>query len=988
MRCYIWGKCINGPDAHYEGGEICVFDYVEVTGISLFEMDRMLENEARVYGDKRYHILVEEYGFRRLWHDKELYAYCADYLDYGRRVDLYIEVSFAEILRLQMGYDYEEDDYDDDYVLEGGINGESEEHNGCNSDASSGEFSGKDSDYEMEEEDDDDYEDNVDQNVEWLGIENQVEEERKMIAKGKMIAAAQRDIGSDSESDVDNSDVDAAPDSESDFESLHGSGDEQCRKPPMFNPKDMHNPKIKLKQYFSNFKEFKEAVRTWNIKRGRPFKFVKHDKVKVMAKCPREGCDWYIYARKLSGEGSVQVRTFQKKHKCGFSYHNESVRSSWVAKNYCETVRENPRLDLKSFTNKVMKENKCFLSKYQGYRAKRAATKIVQGDETDHYKKLPDYINEIKRSNPGTTVIMKVVDGYCDAVTRQQKFQRLYMCFSGVKQGFLAACRPIFGLDGTFLKGPAGGVLLTAVGVDPNNGFYPIAYAATEGETKDSWMWFLTLLREDLQIERDYEWTIMSDKQKGIIQACEAVFPNCDHRFCVKHLHSNFSVAGFKGTTLRRALWKAAKATTLAKFSTKMRELAEIDIEAAKWLGTKQPIEWTRSHFRTFSKCDMLLNNICESFNSKILHAREEHIVGLMESLRHYVMTRLQQNRDMAKSKWKKLKFCPRIMKRVKKNMDMATQCFPIKSNDDDYEVGCPYGETYCVNIKERMCTCRKWDLTGIPCSHAISAIWIARKDPMDFIDQCYSVEAYLKCYANCILPVNGEHDWTHTHVTPPLPPTYGRAPGRPKKLRKKGEDEIQQKKEKGNKMSRVGQVIKCNYCGEKGHNKRSCNIRKEQLENAATEGTQATHSASQQVGSCTELFEISLNEASSQTGADTTVDNQCVNTCSGPAKTIARKGAKRTSVLSLENIVLPNQRKTKAQRSQRQNMASTEDIISSAPTPELNLHQVSNIPLPQMPYMSQPDPVQVPNFHIRDTKSCTITNITGGQSAGGSSNG
>ena len=84
-----------------------------------------------------------------------------------------------------------------------------------------------------------------------------------------------------------------------------------------------------------------------------------------------------------------------------------------------------------------------------------------------------------------------------------------------------------------------------------------------------------------------------------------------------------------------------------------MRELVEIDIEAAKWLDTKQPIEWTRSHFSTFSKCDMLLNNICESFNSKILNAREEHIVGLMESLKHYVMTRLQQNRDMAKNKWK-----------------------------------------------------------------------------------------------------------------------------------------------------------------------------------------------------------------------------------------------------------------------------------------------------------------------------------------------
>ena len=104
-----------------------------------------------------------------------------------------------------------------------------------------------------------------------MGIENQAEEERKMTAKGKMIAAALRDIESDSKSDIDNFDIDALPDFESNFESLHGSGDEQGRKPPTFNPKDMHNPKIKLKQYFSNFKEFKEAVITWNIKRGRPF---------------------------------------------------------------------------------------------------------------------------------------------------------------------------------------------------------------------------------------------------------------------------------------------------------------------------------------------------------------------------------------------------------------------------------------------------------------------------------------------------------------------------------------------------------------------------------------------------------------------------------------------------------------------------------------------------------------------------------------------
>ena len=56
------------------------------------------------------------------------------------------------------------------------------------------------------------------------------------------------------------------------------------------------------------------------------------------------------------------------------------------------------------------------------------------------------------------------------------------------KTGFFAAYRPVFELDGTFLKGSAKGVLLTTVGVDPNNGMYLIADATTVGETKDSWI--------------------------------------------------------------------------------------------------------------------------------------------------------------------------------------------------------------------------------------------------------------------------------------------------------------------------------------------------------------------------------------------------------------------------------------------------------------------------------------------------------------------
>ncbi|KAL3535305.1 hypothetical protein ACH5RR_003766 [Cinchona calisaya] len=132
------------------------------------------------------------------------------------------------------------------------------------------------------------------------------------------------------------------------------------------------------------------------------------------------------------------------------------------------------------------------------------------------------------------------IHGYCDAKTRQQKCKRLYVCFVGVKQGFLAGCRPLIRLV-------------------------------------------------DLKIKRDYEWTLMSEKQESIIQAIDSVFPNAKHRFCVKNLHANWLLAGFKGKALRDALWAAAKASTLTQFSTRMEEIAAIDLDAAKWFDDKPP---------------------------------------------------------------------------------------------------------------------------------------------------------------------------------------------------------------------------------------------------------------------------------------------------------------------------------------------------------------------------------------------------------------
>ena len=83
-----------------------------------------------------------------------------------------------------------------------------------------------------------------------------------------------------------------------------------------------------------------------------------------------------------------------------------------------------------------------------------------------------------------------------------------------LKSGFKAGQRDLLGLDGCFMSGPFPGQILTAVGVDPNNGTYPLAYAVVESENKDSWLWFLDCLGDDLELTRMSNFTFVTDRQK------------------------------------------------------------------------------------------------------------------------------------------------------------------------------------------------------------------------------------------------------------------------------------------------------------------------------------------------------------------------------------------------------------------------------------------------------------------------------------------
>ncbi|XP_031115648.1 uncharacterized protein LOC116019532 isoform X1 [Ipomoea triloba] len=91
-----------------------------------------------------------------------------------------------------------------------------------------------------------------------------------------------------------------------------------------------------------------------------------------------------------------------------------------------------------------------------------------------------------------------------------------------------------------------------------------------------------------------------------------------------------------------------------------------------------------------------------------------------------------------------------------------------------------------------------------------------------------YLVETYLKSYGGSIKPMAGPNEWPSSDKEPPLPPLYTAKPRRPKKLRKRGCDEVSKKG--GDEVSKDGIHLRrsfvkmhCTKCKKEGNNKRKC---------------------------------------------------------------------------------------------------------------------------------------------------------------------
>ncbi|KAH9655399.1 SWIM-type domain-containing protein [Citrus sinensis] len=215
------------------------------------------------------------------------------------------------------------------------------------------------------------------------------------------------------------------------------------------------------------------------------------------------------------------------------------------------------------------------------------------------------------------------------------------------RRGFFKGCRPFIGVDGCHLKGPYKGVLLTTVSIDANYGIYPLAMCVVDTENNESWLYFLEKLYDQVGCNGGEGLCFMSDRQKGILNALERVFPLSFKRYCCRHIYANFKNK-FPGLLLKKVFWRACRSSNAADFHSHMEELKNITPDGYEWL-MKIPIAcWAKHLFSPHTKCSHVTNNMTASFNNWINNYRGLPIVRMFEEIRRKIMRLIHKRHEAA----------------------------------------------------------------------------------------------------------------------------------------------------------------------------------------------------------------------------------------------------------------------------------------------------------------------------------------------------
>ncbi|XXG58713.1 hypothetical protein AAC387_Pa04g0954 [Persea americana] len=504
-------------------------------------------------------------------------------------------------------------------------------------------------------------------------------------------------------------------------------------------------------QEFRNSDAFDMALREHAICLNFEYKPTRSSHDRIVKECDKDGCPWHIHASKVPGGSSFRIETLESNHTHELTKlaRNHQASEKWIA----NFIKGQVRKYLDSKPNDIVADIGREYGIEVSYHIARRGRDLALREEHIgcSIRDLAAYCDKVERTNPGSFVTL----GF-----PSHGLLGIFIAYRATIFGFQNACRPIITLHSRNFGGDYPHIWLYATGLDAGYNSFLVAYALVESSNEETWTWFCDQLAHILVATPKI--TIITVKQENSSKAVYCSFPDACHRYCCKRLYEDFG-RKFRDKNLRLHFLRAIAAESEANFSFHMDEISSISPEAQKWINeiSPSPKYWAVFCFDGQQDCEHN-HPIVEEFDiwSDDRNATTSSVISI---LRHFhakmreifLRNRVEESSDQALRQLTPyaLTRLDRVNLTVKLSSVSATHNLRTQFYIESTVDGGPI-----VDLSERTCRCRIWQLHKFPCCHAVAAISILGSDVSNYCEH-YTVAKFREAYLEFIHPISDDLD-------------------------------------------------------------------------------------------------------------------------------------------------------------------------------------------------------------------------------------
>ncbi|XP_042059615.1 uncharacterized protein LOC121804140 [Salvia splendens] len=459
-----------------------------------------------------------------------------------------------------------------------------------------------------------------------------------------------------------------------------------------------------------------------------------------------------------------EIRKWRGRHSCE-GHRNDRGHANFSSPMIALCIRhqllKNAEFSAAAVRNFVHDKFHVVVSCKKAWYARRRALEIVFGGWEVSFRDFPSYMLELQYRNPGT-----IVERRHNELLSQGRTKVFYYVF--------------------WALGPA-------------------IHAFQD------WEWFLDHVRIHV-VKYEREVCIISDRHKGILKAMHSDIwkkpPICHHKFCLIHVRKNIltKLKGKRGKA-KGMIWALGVTTQVRKYVRRRRALREESLIAIHELNKAKKENWSICYDDEL-RWGVPSTNMSESYNNLNGGQIETEIQQTEGRLTPWARDKLVANDAKGQ-----MHYCSVVARELGH--------YQIRSRPR-VENGKAKGDNrQDVEFMDSKCSCGKWQMWRVPCSHAYTVARDRGNSIFELIDKHNHKATWEAQYYGVSFQAPRHQDyWANPgwklRITPEqlLPRKRGRGRTRriPNQMDVREEDEPRA-------------ASKCMNCGVEGHDRRNCTV-------------------------------------------------------------------------------------------------------------------------------------------------------------------